>query len=85
MGPEGAVNIIFRKEIDQAEDKQAAYLELVDQYRARIASPYRAAELGYIDEIIEPQDTRRKIIRALTALKNKRTFRPVRRHGNVPL
>ncbi|MCA1905054.1 MAG: methylmalonyl-CoA carboxyltransferase [Desulfarculus sp.] len=85
MGPEGAVNIIFRKEIDQAEDKQAAYLDLVDQYRARIASPYRAAELGYIDEIIEPQDTRRKIIRALTALKNKRTFRPVRRHGNVPL
>ncbi len=85
MGPEGAVNIIFRKEIDQAEDKQAAYLELVDQYRARIASPYRAAELGYIDEIIEPQDTRRKVIRALTALKNKRTFRPVRRHGNVPL
>ncbi len=85
MGPEGAVNIIFRKEIDQAEDKQAAYAELVDQYRARIASPYRAAELGYIDEIIEPQDTRRKVIRALMALKNKRTFRPVRRHGNVPL
>jgi propionyl-CoA carboxylase beta chain len=85
MGPEGAVNIIFRKEIDQAEDKQKAYEELVDQYRARIASPYRAAELGYIDEIIEPQDTRRKVIRALTALKNKRTFRPVRRHGNIPL
>ncbi|MFZ5587215.1 MAG: acyl-CoA carboxylase subunit beta [Thermodesulfobacteriota bacterium] len=85
MGPEGAVNIIFRKEIDQAEDKQKAYEDLVDQYRARIASPYRAAELGYIDEIIEPQDTRRKVIRALTALKHKRTFRPVRRHGNIPL
>ncbi len=85
MGPEGAVNIVFRNELKQAEDKKKTYQELVDQYRARIASPYRAAELGYIDEIIMPSDTRRKVIRALTALKNKRTWRPVRRHGNVPL
>ena len=85
MGPEGAVSIIFRKEIAQAEDKQAANQELVDNYRARFASPYYAAELGYIDEIILPSQTRTKVIRALKALKNKRTFRPVRRHGNVPL
>jgi propionyl-CoA carboxylase beta chain len=85
MGPEGAVNIIFRKEIDQAEDKEKAYQELVAAYRAKVASPYKAAELGYIDEIIKPQDTRAKVIRALTALKNKRTWRPVRRHGNIPL
>jgi propionyl-CoA carboxylase beta chain len=85
MGPEGAVNIVFRKELQQAEDKEAAYQELVHEYRSRIATPYRAAELGYIDEIILPHQTRPKIISALKALKNKRTFRPVRRHGNVPL
>jgi propionyl-CoA carboxylase beta chain len=85
MGPEGAVNIVFRKEIDQAEDKQQAYLDMVAEYRAKVASPYKAAELGYIDEIIKPQDTRAKVIRALVALKNKRTWRPVRRHGNIPL
>ena len=85
MGPEGAVSIVYRKELAQAEDKAAAYQEFVDEYRAKVASPYRAAELGYIDEIILPQQTRSKVIRALTALKNKRTFRPERRHGNVPL
>ena len=85
MGPEGAVNIVFRKELQQAEDKQAAYEQLVREYRSRIATPYRAAELGYIDEIILPHQTRTKLISALKVLKNKRTFRPVRRHGNVPL
>ncbi len=85
MGPEGAVNIVFRKELAAAEDKASAYEELVSEYRSKFASPYRAAELGYIDEIILPSQTRGKVIRALEALKNKRTFRPVRRHGNVPL
>lgn len=85
MGPEGAVNIVFRKQLAEAEDKQAAYEELVRHYRQSVASPYRAAELGYIDEIIMPHNTRPKIISALRVLKNKRTFRPIRRHGNVPL
>ena len=85
MGPEGAVNIVFRKELEKAEDKQATYEELVGEYRAKFASPYRAAELGYIDEIIMPSQTRSKLIRALDVLKTKRTFRPQRRHGNVPL
>ena len=85
MGPEGAVNIIFRKELGQAEDKAAAYQELLENYRSTVASPYRAAELGYIDEIILPQKTRPKIIRALKALQNKRALRPKRRHGNIPL
>lgn len=85
MGPEGAVNIVFRKQLAEAEDKQAVYQELVADYRSNIASPYRAAELGYIDEIILPANTRIKVIQSLEALKNKRTFRPVRRHGNVPL
>lgn len=85
MGPEGAVNIIFRKQIAAAEDKEKTYQELVENYRARFASPYYAAELGYIDEIILPSQTRRKVIRALRVLKHKRTFRPKRRHGNIPL
>ena len=85
MGPEGAVNIVFRKELEKAEDKDAAYQQLVGEYRAKFASPYRAAELGYVDEIIVPSQTRTKLIRALDVLKTKRTFRPQRRHGNVPL
>ena len=85
MGPEGAVNIVFRKQLNEATDKAAAYAELVADYRKNIASPYRAAELGYIDEIIMPHSTRAKVVQALEALKDKRTFRPVRRHGNVPL
>ena len=85
MGPEGAVGIVFRKELAEATDKDAAYRELLDNYRATVASPYRAAELGYIDEIILPQKTRPKIIRALRALQKKNALRPRRRHGNIPL
>ena len=87
MGPEGAVSIIFRKELAAAapEERDAVYRKLVDDYRAKFASPYYAAELGYIDEIILPSQTRSKLIRALRALHDKRTFRPVRRHGNVPM
>jgi acetyl-CoA carboxylase carboxyltransferase component len=85
MGPEGAVNIVYRKEMAEAEDKTAAYKAFVDEYRNKVASPYRAAELGYIDEIIRPRQTREKLVRALRTLTNKRTFRPERRHGNVPM
>jgi len=85
MGPEGAVNIIFRKELAAAEDKQKTYNDLVANYRATFASPYKAAELGYIDEIILPEQTRPKLIAALNSLQGKRHFRPDKRHGNVPL
>jgi propionyl-CoA carboxylase beta chain len=85
MGPEGAVSIVYRKELAQAEDQDAAYEQFVEEYRSKVASPYRAAELGYIDEIIMPSDTRAKIISALKAIRNKRTFRPQRSHGNIPL
>jgi len=85
MGPEGAVNIIFRKELAAAEDKQKTYNDLVANYRATFASPYKAAELGYIDEIILPEQTRPKLIAALKSLQGKRHFRPAKRHGNVPL
>ena len=85
MGPEGAVNIIFRKELAEAEDPEARRKELVDDYRSNFASPFKAAELGYIDQIIFPENTRPRLIKALNMLKNKRESIPARRHGNCPL
>ena len=85
MGPEGAVNIVFRKEIQTAEDKEAERERLVHEYRTTIATPYRAASLGYIDEIIDPRQTRPKVIRALEVLKDKEDLRPKRKHANIPL
>jgi propionyl-CoA carboxylase beta chain len=85
MGPEGAVNIIFRKDIAEAEDAETARTRLVDEYRNNFASPFRAAELGYIDQIIFPENTRARLIKALMMLLNKRESIPKRRHGNVPL
>lgn len=85
MGPEGAVNIIFRREIQNAEDKEKERERLVQDYRETIATPYRAASLGYIDEIIEPRDTRIKVIKALELLKDKEDLRPRRKHANIPL
>ncbi len=85
MGPEGAVNIIFRKELDQAKDPVAEKARLVADYREKFANPFKAAELGYIDEVIRPEQTRSKIIRALEMLKDKRQDTPARKHGNIPL
>jgi propionyl-CoA carboxylase beta chain len=85
MGPEGAVNIIFRKEIASASDPEAKRKELVQNYRARFASPFHAAELGYVDEIIYPRQTRQKLITALSYLENKRDVNPPKKHGNIPL
>jgi len=85
MGPEGAVNIIFRKEIQEAEDPQATKERLVEEYRNNFASPFKAAELGYIDQIIFPENTRPRLIKALKMLKNKRDSIPERKHGNIPL
>ncbi|UCC66137.1 MAG: methylmalonyl-CoA carboxyltransferase, partial [Deltaproteobacteria bacterium] len=85
MGPEGAVNIVFRKDIEQAEDPEETTKKLVDGYLDKFASPYRAAELGYVDEIIEPEETRPKLIRALEILENKVDTNPTRKHGNIPL
>jgi acetyl-CoA carboxylase carboxyltransferase component len=85
MGPEGAVNIVFKKEIEAAEDQEAMREKLVEEYRKTFASPYKAAELGYIDQVILPEYTRPKLIRALESLKNKQEERPPRRHGNIPL
>jgi len=85
MGPEGAVNIIHRAEIGKSEDPETRRRELVDDYRDTFANPFFAAELGYIEEVIEPSQTRAKLIRALEACKNKRDKNPPRKHGNLPL
>jgi propionyl-CoA carboxylase beta chain len=85
MGPEGAVNIVFRKEIEKAEDPEKTRQRMVEEYRSNFASPFRAAELGYIDQIIFPENTRPRLIQALEMLNNKEESIPARRHGNVPL
>ena len=85
MGPQGAINIIFRKEIAEAGDQKQKHSELVSEYRQRFASPYIAAQKGYIDEVIEPAETRPKLISALESLATKREPRPSRKHSNLPL
>jgi len=85
MGPDGAVNIIFRNEITTADDAVAEKTRLVDDYRRTFANPFKAAELGYIDEVIMPEDTRPRLITALTMLQNKRDKNPPKKHGNIPL
>jgi propionyl-CoA carboxylase beta chain len=85
MGPDGAVNIIFRKEIEAAEDKEAKREELVTDYRRKFASPYIAASRGYVDDVIEPKETRPRLINALEACASKREGRPPKKHGNIPL
>jgi propionyl-CoA carboxylase beta chain len=85
MGPHGAINIIFRKEIAEAKNPEQKRIELVSEYRQKFASPYIAAQKGYIDEVIEPAETRPKLISALESLTTKREQRPSRKHGNIPL
>ncbi len=85
MGPEGAVNIIFKKEIAASDDPEAERTRLIQKYKKNFASPFKAAELGYIDKIIFPENTRPVLIMALNMLQGKRENLPARRHGNIPL
>jgi propionyl-CoA carboxylase beta chain len=85
MGAEGAVNIISREQIQAAGDPAAERKRLIADYREKFSNPYRAAELGYIDEVIDPAETRPKLIQALAMLKNKRDTNPPKKHGNIPL
>ncbi|MBI1807631.1 MAG: acyl-CoA carboxylase subunit beta [Ignavibacteria bacterium] len=85
MGPKGAVEIIFKKEIEKAPDKAKALEEMVENYRTKFANPYIAAGRGYIDDIIEPAETRSRLIRALSILGNKVDINPKKKHGNIPL
>jgi len=85
MGPDGAVNIIFRKELSQADDPVQRKSELVAEYREKFANPYIAANRGYIDDVIEPRETRQRLINALEMLSNKRDTNPPKKHGCIPL
>ena len=85
MGAEGAVEIVFRKEMDEAADRAARRAELIQEYRAKFASPYVAAARRLVDDIIEPADTRRRLAQALEYLQNKRDHRPPKKHGLIPL
>lgn len=85
MGPEGAVNIIFRRELAASDDPEARRAELVADYRTHFANPYRAAELGFVDDVIRPETTRFRLIDAFDSLENKRQRLPPKKHGNIPL
>ncbi len=85
MGPEGAINIVFRETLQKAADPAKARDEMIAQYRETFANPFKAAEAGYIDGVIYPEDTRPTLIRSLEMLKNKRDRNPPKKHGNIPL
>jgi acetyl-CoA carboxylase carboxyltransferase component len=85
MGPDGAVSIVFRKEMEKAADPVQCKADLVSEYRDKFANPYIAAEHGYLDDVIEPSETRPRLINALEMLQNKRDTNPTKKHGNIPL
>jgi propionyl-CoA carboxylase beta chain len=85
MGPEGAVNILYKREIDAAADKEAARAKRVAEFKEKFANPYVAAARGFIDEVIRPRQTRGKLIAALATLDTKRDKNPPKKHGNIPL
>lgn len=85
MGPEGAANIIFKNEIADSDDPQTTRQEKIDEYKGEFATPYKAAERGFVDDVIEPSATRPRIIDALNMLASKRENRPAKKHGNLPV
>jgi propionyl-CoA carboxylase beta chain len=85
MGPEGAVNILYKREIDAADDKEAARAKRVAEFKEKFANPYIAASRGFVDEVIRPRQTRSKLIAALATLDTKRDRNPPKKHGNIPL
>ena len=85
MGPDGAVKIVFRRELASAENPEEAKTGYVDSYRETFANPFKAAELGYVDEILYPENTRERLYSALKMLENKRETLPPKKHGNIPL
>jgi propionyl-CoA carboxylase beta chain len=85
MGAEGAVNIIFRRALADSDDPAATRAKLAEDYRALFASPYKAAELGFIDRVIRPEETRKHVADSLEMLRDKRQDNPRKKHGNIPL
>jgi propionyl-CoA carboxylase beta chain len=85
MGAEGAVNILYKRELDAAEDVAAARAARTAEYREKFAHPFIAAERGFIDQVIMPRETRKKLVAALATLETKRDRNPPKKHGNIPL
>jgi propionyl-CoA carboxylase beta chain len=90
MGPEGAVDIVYKRELEAAgasgaEGREAVRQKKIEEFRDRFASPYVAADRGFVDAIIQPRETRKKLIQALAMLENKRDKNPPKKHGNIPL
>jgi propionyl-CoA carboxylase beta chain len=85
MGPEGAVNIVYRRELSAAPDREATRAQKTEEFRERFANPFIAAERGFIDDVIEPRETRPSVIRAFRMLENKVDTTPRKKHGNIPL
>jgi propionyl-CoA carboxylase beta chain len=85
MGPDGAVNIVYRRDIQAASDPAQTRARFVEEYKAKFANPYKAAELGFIDEVIYPRQLRKRLAGCLEMLRNKRESNPPKKHGNIPL
>jgi propionyl-CoA carboxylase beta chain len=85
MGPEGAVDIVYKRELDGAENREAVRQQKIEEFRDRLANPYVAADRGFVDAVIQPRETRKKLIQALEMLENKRDKNPAKKHGNIPL
>src|SRR5207237_2286338 len=85
MGPEGAVNIVYKRELEKAKNKEQERARKIEEFRERFANPYIAAERGYVDAVIQPRETRKKLIQSLAMLDGKRDKHPPKKHGNIPL
>jgi acetyl-CoA carboxylase carboxyltransferase component len=85
MGPEAAVNVVFRKELENATDREGSQREMAQKYREELATPLVAAARGYLDDILQPQEIRPRLIQSFEMLKDKRQAVPKRKHGNIPL
>jgi len=85
MGPEGAANIVFKNDIKESKDPAGMRQEKIDDYKEQFANPYRAAEMGYVDDVIDPQTARQRVISAFDMLSSKRQSLPAKKHGNIPL
>jgi propionyl-CoA carboxylase beta chain len=85
MGPEGAVDIVYKRELDRAPKREELRKEKIEEFRERFANPYVAAERGFVDAVIQPRETRKKLNQALAMLETKRDKNPLKKHGNIPL
>ena len=85
MGPEGAVDIVYKRDLESAKNRDEIRQQKIEEFRDRLANPYVAAERGFLDAVIQPRDTRKKLIQALEMLQNKRDKNPPKKHGNIPL